>query len=787
MPWYEPARRAPTTPLTNGVNNEDDNTNVQNYLDERWGTLDHERAQHNNNNNSSLNNNYDGLQSQVEHQLSSVFPLADFSSSSNQQNGFTSMRFGTGMNNNNNNNNLTDEDREHNKMKSEEEPVSKTAAFFHPRPVMALAPYKRFFSPMTFPESEEKKPSLLLDKKPSPSDNNNNNAVGRINNNNHVQHNVQSNTGQTNQYSQEQQENDEPSQQEFVVEQPEYVQQNHQLTPANENDNNNLAQMVGGPSLESSSSSKPSSNLKPTDLFAAFVARPSNDPFKLPPKQTKLVKDSNTGQMKSMHEKNNGEKRRNKTNKNWDDYGGRPVEDGKKLDDPNDNKEKASKKAKKKDKKKKSKDKNQSTQDIGDYFQNGNKKRPSNDSQKNNGKKDKDAKSKKQKKDGRGLDTELGEIPTYNVEDIVSDSDGSNTPKLSESDFEGIEQIELCNAASTMEGFQQFLSTLGKQSHVAFTMLFLDPYTGNYTTSESVPDNGGGRKKKSKKKGSRSNKFTLQSPNRGYECTTPFLPSSKKYCTPKGPMCTAWNCTCDDQIRSARAQAALLGAMFLLKIEDIENDDYWQCFLLPLGPCAVEPVTPQEEQCQRILDWPITPFEVEVSLVDRWSAFEAILLNESTKLVTYNATISLLPYYQHLASDVRNPTSLASFAERIASDSTGTRPSQSECESFAVRNDGYLRSVWDLRLASWMMRDNASDAELEFSTFREGFAHLAPDQRSPSSDMPVVMQGLLEAKNNLEILYSLYPIINERIVNGGLLDSLECIEQPVQSILASME
>ena len=294
MPWYEPARRAPTTPLTNGVNNEDDNTNVQNYLDERWGTLDHERAQHNNNNNSSLNNNYDGLQSQVEHQLSSVFPLADFSSSSNQQNGFTSMRFGTGMNNNNNN--LTDEDREHNKMKSEEEPVSKTAAFFHPRPVMALAPYKRFFSPMTFPESEEKKPSLLLDKKPSPSDNNNNNAVGRINNNNHVQHNVQSNTGQTNQYSQEQQENDEPSQQEFV-EQPEYVQQNHQLTPANENDNNNLAQMVGGPSLESSSSSKPSSNLKPTDLFAAFVARPSNDPFKLPPKQTKLVKDSNTVQM----------------------------------------------------------------------------------------------------------------------------------------------------------------------------------------------------------------------------------------------------------------------------------------------------------------------------------------------------------------------------------------------------------------------------------------------------------------------------------------------------------
>jgi len=46
---------------------------------------------------------------------------------------------------------------------------------------------------------------------------------------------------------------------------------------------------------------------------------------------------------------------------------------------------------------------------------------------------------------------------------------------------------------------------------------------------------------------------------------------------------------------------------------------------------------------------------------------------------------------------------------------------------------------------------------------------------------------LREAKSNLELIYSLYPIMNVQIVNGGLLDALECIETPVQSILASME
>ena len=69
--------------------------------------------------------------------------------------------------------------------------------------------------------------------------------------------------------------------------------------------------------------------------------------------------------------------------------------------------------------------------------------------------------------------------------------------------------------------------------------------------------------------------------------------------------------------------------------------------------------------------------------------------------------------------------------------------------------------------------------------FKDGFSHLAPShQQSPSLEMTFLMQGLTEAKNNLEFLHSLYPVMNERLIDGGLLDALEQIEAPAQSILA---
>jgi len=364
--------------------------------------------------------------------------------------------------------------------------------------------------------------------------------------------------------------------------------------------------------------------------------------------------------------------------------------------------------------------------------------------------------------------------------------------------------MELQNVAQCMEGMRLFLEKFGNQQFVAFSLLFLDEYTGNYTTTSSAPNNNG-KQKKSKKKGggTRSNKFTLPNSNnnsRGYEVTTPFVPSSKKYCTPKGQSCTAWNCTCDDQIRSLRASALLLGAMFVFKnkvgiegVANIENQvDEWECFLLPLGPTNDEHGEPPNEiEYQRMSNWPIIPFQVGVSLCDRWAAFEAILLNQRTKLVTYNATVSLLPYYQHLASDVISSNSTSSvsvFAACIAggdnnnSDGMATPTNSSD----NMRNDGYIQSIWDLRLVSWMLRDNATDTELEFSKFQEGFAHLAP-QDELHSDMSAVMQGCISAKNSLQLVYKLYPIVNGQLVRGGLLDSLEVIEQPVQSILAQME
>jgi DNA polymerase-1 len=211
---------------------------------------------------------------------------------------------------------------------------------------------------------------------------------------------------------------------------------------------------------------------------------------------------------------------------------------------------------------------------------------------------------------------------------------------------------------------------------------------------------------------------------------------------------------------------------------DNESSDDWQCFLLPLGPTFEE-----EVEYPRMSSWPIFPFYCNVSLSDRWSAFEALLLNETTKMVTYNATISLLPFYHHLDNDVMNQTrssSLSSFSAYIAGDGSDLSPSG--------KNDGSLRSTWDLRLASWMLRPDAKDDELEFSMFQEGFAHLAPaHQQSSPTTIPSIMQGLSQAKINLELLHSLYPILNAQLVDGGLLDALECIETPVQSILACME
>jgi len=637
---------------------------------------------------------------------------------------------------------------------------SKAAHFFHPRPVMALMPYKDFFSPLTFPSDD----MYVAGRRASLDDK-------YLSNSHYDLGGVRSTSNR--------------SQHESVLQAShDYAQQQQQQQTPPERSARNAATILE-PSLDTSHD-EPSSNLKPkqlNDMYDDIRA-----PFKKPPKQYKLVRDSETGKVGASFEASMGEKGKAKT---WNDYGGRPVDDTRMKD--NEGKENAkAKKSKKKEEKKKRKDK------PVDFFNVG-KKPPSTDSQTDDEatecarKADKE-KPKKKKRDRCSLPdagTELG-IPAYSVDGIENVDADEGAPKISESEFAGIERMELQNAAQCLEGLQQFLALVGRQKHVAFTTVFLDPYTGNYFTPNG-DGQGGDEHKKEKKMAARSDKFAQRSASQGFECTTPFLPTSKKYCTPKGHVCTAWNCTCDYQIRGTRASATLLGAMFVFDNKDTgrksdgdenpESDSDWQCFLLPLGP-TIDPSSPLlEVEYPRMSSWPIIPFHCKVSLSDRWLAFEALLFNERTKLVTYNATVSLLPFYHHLDNDVTgqsHSSSLASFSAYIA----GGNPDKSH----PCRNDGYLRSIWDLRLVSWMLRPHAKDDELEFSMFQDGFAHLAPDhQQAPKSDMPYLMQGLIEARNNLELIHSLYPIMNKQMADGGLLDALECIETPVQSILASME
>ncbi|KAL7542317.1 hypothetical protein ACHAXR_011673 [Thalassiosira sp. AJA248-18] len=816
MPWYAPSLRAPPTPhRTDNDDNGDlgwneEAVDLQNCLDESWnyasssfarasgpssendGQQQQQPAHARGTSGNCLK--FDGFQHQVESQLAGVFPLADFSSSSNNysaQNNLrqssslhcdSSMHYGSlnpfesggdyGQSSQNEHPNLTTEGGGGN---NNSIVVSKAAQFFHPRPVMALMPYRNFFSPLQFPNDDKsslggetavggrKQPSLGTQ------------DLSRVGNNNNQL------------LSQRETFHARDPRRETTFHNSQVAPQNGHVktTPAEHNDRNNLAQTLG-PSQEVLGNN---SGLKPADLFGAAVF--DSNPFKQPPKQAKLVQDAKTGQMATSLESSKlGEKKKAKT---WNDYGGRPVDDESKNDN-NQRKEKTKEK-KKKDKKKK-KDNSKGKSDMASYLNNG-EKRPSNDSEENIASKRKKPEATKMKKQKRerplfNSGTEL-EIPVYD-EEVISSPDENASPTITENDFDGIEQMELQNAAQCMEGLFDFLSKVGRQKHVSFSIVFLDPHTGNYTTSCSVSSDDvmGGGKKKKKKAAARSNKYTQNANSSGYECTTPFLPTSKSYCTAKGPKCTAWNCTCDGQIRAMRASATLLGAMFVFQdMEGGEGDNApsggggWECFLLPLGPTNESSSTQQELEYKRMEDWPVIPFHCDVSLSDRWSAFEAILLNSGTKLVTYNATVSLLPFYRHLDDDIPSQShcggrTFSQFAACLSGKNFDT-------ESQGQLLYGSLRSIWDLRLVSWMLRPHATDSELEFSAFQAGFAHIVEHQKPPSSDMPTLMQGLADAKNNLEFIHSLYPIMNTQLADGGLLGALEHIEAPVQSILSSME
>lgn len=135
-------------------------------------------------------------------------------------------------------------------------------------------------------------------------------------------------------------------------------------------------------------------------------------------------------------------------------------------------------------------------------------------------------------------------------------------------------------------------------------------------------------------------------------CSSPFLPSNKKYCTPKGPPCRMWNCTCDSQVRAMQASAPVLGAMFLFRTD--ERDSELFLFFLPLCPTIDPDSGPNDidDGYERMANWPSLTIACETTLHQRWEAFRSILLDNSITKVTFNAQMALMPFHYHSANDV---------------------------------------------------------------------------------------------------------------------------------------
>jgi hypothetical protein len=132
-------------------------------------------------------------------------------------------------------------------------------------------------------------------------------------------------------------------------------------------------------------------------------------------------------------------------------------------------------------------------------------------------------------------------------------------------------------------------------------------------------------------------------------------------------------------------------------VEDSRTSN--QPVILPLGKID------EDSFNKRMDNWPLIPFECDVSLQDRWDAFKAIL-SSTTKLVTYDATVSLLPLYHHLIQD--DVESLNNqgivFHEFMTCLYNHPLPEDGERNRIfqPLTSDQCLFSIWDLRLVSWV-------------------------------------------------------------------------------------
>ena len=121
--------------------------------------------------------------------------------------------------------------------------------------------------------------------------------------------------------------------------------------------------------------------------------------------------------------------------------------------------------------------------------------------------------------------TSLDDAATFQQEEVPI-KNNTRIATISIEDFDGLEKTGILNAGSNMQSLHQFLGVIGQQKHATWTMLFLDEY---YSSNAKTRKN-----KKKKSSVQKSGKFDLPQQHQGYQITTPFLPTSKKYCTEKG-------------------------------------------------------------------------------------------------------------------------------------------------------------------------------------------------------------------------------------------------------------
>jgi len=225
-----------------------------------------------------------------------------------------------------------------------------------------------------------------------------------------------------------------------------------------------------------------------------------------------------------------------------------------------------------------------------------------------------------------------------------------------------------------------------------------------------------------------------------------------------------------------------MGAMFVFPVQDSTQDDNaseLMCFVLPLGRCKNlddEPeALPHLEAYERMKSWSLIPFICGVSIQRRWDTFRFILTNKFIKCVTFNAIVSLMPFHFHKSQSEDRSTQ---------GDCGGDNGS---CNTAQTMLDLILPSIWDLKLATWMLKPHKKEEELEFEKFTTGFPHLRPAPTTRPNGASYQLLGMLQAKDMLNFLYNLYPIVSSSIERKGLSTSLEEIEGPLQGILAAME